>query len=107
MQKHNFSKINIINFIKKQKPFLYKKFGVIKIGLFGSYAKGEQFEDSDIDILVELIEPRFQYIAGLQVYLENKFKKKVEIIRMNESDNSFFGENIKKGVIYVKWIYFK
>ena len=41
----------------------------------------EQTDDSDIDIIVELKEPRFDWLAGLQVHLERKFGKKVEIVR--------------------------
>ena len=39
--------------IKKHKPYLQKKYGVESIGLFGSFIRGEQRKDSDIDILVE------------------------------------------------------
>ena len=40
--------------LREQKPYLYEKYGVIEIGVFGSYVRGEQRPDSDIDILVEL-----------------------------------------------------
>ncbi len=63
--KKNLSKTDIILFIKREKTFLKEKFGVVKIGLFGSYAKDGQSAESDIDILVELTEPRFDYLAGL------------------------------------------
>lgn len=47
-------KEDIINFISVHKAEFQQKYGVNKIGLFGSYARGETFEGSDIDIVVEL-----------------------------------------------------
>ncbi len=52
------TKNEIIRLIKAEKAFLKEKFGVINIGLFGSYAKDQQNLDSDIDFLVEFSEPR-------------------------------------------------
>jgi len=70
------SHTEIIDFLKSEKTFLSNEFGVVNIGLFGSFAKGEQTADSDIDILVELKEPRFDWLAGLKIYLEQSFEKK-------------------------------
>ena len=43
--------------LKAQKPYLAEKYGVTEIGLFGSYVRGEQRSDSDLDILIELTDP--------------------------------------------------
>jgi len=79
--KEHLSKTDIVNLIRTEKTFLKNEFGVVAIGLFGSYAKGEQNADSDIDILVELKEPRFDWLAGLQIYMEKKFGRKIELVR--------------------------
>ena len=76
------------------------EFGVINIGLFGSYAKGNQRADSDIDLLVELKEPRFEWIAGLQMYLEKRFDKKIELVRKSDNVNRRFTQRIENEVIY-------
>ena len=76
------------------------EFGVINIGLFGSYAKGNQRDDSDIDLLVELKEPRFEWIAGLQMYLEKRFDKKIELVRKSDNVNRRFTQRIENEVIY-------
>jgi len=73
---------------------------VITIGLFGSYAKGNQRADSDIDLLVELKEPRFEWIAGLQMYLEKRFDKKIELVRKSDNVNRRFTQRIENEVIY-------
>lgn len=95
------SKTDIIELISSDKTLLENKFGVISIGLFGSYAKDEQSLDSDIDFLVELKEPRFEWIAGLQVYFEKKFNKKIEIVRKSDNVNRRFTQRIENETIYV------
>ena len=72
------SRNEIISLIKAEKPFLKENFGVIHIGIFGSYAKDRQTIDSDIDFLVEFEEPRFDWIAGLNIYLEKKLTEKLK-----------------------------
>jgi len=86
--------------LKAEKTFLRNEFGVINIGLFGSYVKENQRANSDIDILVELKEPRFKWIAGLQIYLEKRFNKKIELIRKSDNVNRRFTKRIENEVIY-------
>ena len=52
--KQNLSHEDIIRLLKIEKKFLKNEFGVLNIGLFGSYVKGTQRLDSDIDLIVEL-----------------------------------------------------
>ncbi|MDZ7665161.1 MAG: nucleotidyltransferase domain-containing protein [Desulfotignum sp.] len=94
------SRNEIINLIKAEKPFLKENFGVIHIGIFGSYAKNRQTIDSDIDFLVEFEELCFDWIAGLNIYLE-KLGRKIEIIRKRALKTSKFFERIEQEVIYV------
>jgi hypothetical protein len=94
------SKNDIINLIKAEKSFLKENFGVVNIGLFGSYAKDQQTPDSDIDFLVEFAEPRFDWIAGLNVYMEKKFDRKIEIIRNRSLGKSRFFDRIEQEIIY-------
>lgn len=99
-RKQNLSKEEIILLIKTDKRFLNENFGVVNIGLFGSYAKDRQTPESDIDLLVEFIEPRFDWLANLQFYMENKFNKKIEIVRKRKMTESRFQERIEKEIIY-------
>ena len=91
---------DILRLLKAEKKFLRNEFGVINIGLFGSYVKGNQRADSDIDLLVELKEPRFDWIAGLQIYLEKRFDKKIELVRKSDNVNRRFTQRIENEVIY-------
>ena len=52
MEKINYkNKDEILQTLKRHKEELYKKYGVEEIGLFGSFARGEETDKSDIDIL--------------------------------------------------------
>jgi len=69
----------IISLLKKHKDLL-KKYKVKRIGLFGSYVRGEQKRYSDIDFLVEFKEANFDNFMRLVFGLETIFGKKVELI---------------------------
>ncbi len=94
------SHTEIMDVLKKDKAFLRKEFGVINIGLFGSYAKGNQKVDSDIDFLVELKKPRFEWLAGLQIYLETKFGRKIELVRKGKNVNQRLIQKVERDIIY-------
>lgn len=56
--------------LQAQKLYLSEKYGGTEIGVFGSYVRGEQRPDSDLDILIELTDPPRISLMGL-VNLEN------------------------------------
>jgi len=69
----------IIKTLREHSDIL-RKYKVKKIGLFGSFVRGEQEENSDIDFLVEFEEPTFDNFMDLAFYLEDLFGRKVELI---------------------------
>jgi len=74
------SKNQILKRLKRELPILKKKNHVKSIALFGSYAREEQHEDSDIDILVEYSEtPDFLEFIELEQYLSEKLECKVDL----------------------------
>ena len=94
------TKEDILQTIERQKKFIEQNFDVKKIGLFGSYAKDEQTEKSDIDFYVEFRKKTFDNLAGLWVYLEELFNRKVDIFHKHSNNNKIFLEKIQKEVIY-------
>ncbi|MBI5392831.1 nucleotidyltransferase family protein [Candidatus Woesearchaeota archaeon] len=72
----------IINLKRKILPIL-KKHHIKKAGIFGSYARGEQTKKSDIDILVELPSGIGFGFAGIELELEKKLRKKVDLLTYN------------------------
>ena len=90
----------ILTTIRQEKPYLQKEFGLLSIGLFGSYAKGQEHPGSDIDLLVELSEPSFDFLAGLQIYLEERLGQPIEIIRKRKGMRVSFLNRIEKNIHY-------
>ncbi len=68
--------------LKNKLPYIKEKFGVKKLYIFGSYVRGEQTPESDIDILVEFEKGKktFMNYMGLKFYLEELFGKKVDLV---------------------------
>lgn len=73
---------------------------VDKIGLFGSYAKGKQTPNSDIDIYVEFKNKTFDNLTGLWNYLEDMFQTKVDLIHKHNQSKGAILESIQNEVIY-------
>ena len=68
------------NITRKIRPIL-KRNGVAKAGLFGSYARGEAKKRSDVDILIQFRGRKSLLdLVGLQQELEEKLKKKVDVL---------------------------
>ncbi len=68
--------------LAKHKPELAEKYSVKEIGIFGSYARGEQTEESDLDVLVEFYNaPGLLRFIELEDYLSNLLGVRVELVR--------------------------
>ena len=70
-------KDEIIAVLKNDNQFLKDNYGVETIALFGSYAKGSEKADSDVDFFVEFKKPSYSFLMGLYSYLENKLNSKI------------------------------
>ncbi len=71
-----------LNVIGEHRKLLEDRYKVKKIGVFGSFARGEQKRGSDIDILVEFHEvPDLFEFLNLERYMEKILKKKVDLVR--------------------------
>ena len=93
--------MDVMRLLQEEKGFIADKFGVVSLGLFGSFAKGKQQIDSDIDLLVEFKAPRFDWMAGLQIHLEEKLGRRIEIVRKGKHISHRFQKIIEKDILYV------
>lgn len=88
--------------LERHKTELQNKFGVVSIGLFGSYARNEENAESDIDIVVDMQKPDLFVISSLKSFLQEIFKKNVDIIRIRKSMNRLLKNRIQKDVLYIR-----
>lgn len=89
--------------LEKFKETFSQKFGITKLGIFGSVARNENTEDSDIDIVVEVQKPTLRIMYELKEALTELFNCKVDLVRFRDSLRPLFKSNIQKDVIYV-WV---
>lgn len=96
------SKVEIIDYLKKNKEFFYKRFGVIKIGVFGSFARDEQTISSDIDMVVDIEKDRknIHNFMQLKRLLENELNCKIDL-GFEHVLKPIVKEKIKEQIIYV------
>ena len=92
---------DIIRFITEHKTEFEQEFGVTRIGLFGSYARWEVHEESDIDIVVELVKPDLFNLIGIKQTIEEALGSKVDIVRLRDKMNKFLRQRIERDAIYV------
>ncbi len=95
------TRIEILRILKQYKDKNYKKYGIINLGIFGSYSKDIATADSDIDIVIETIEPDIYKLVHIKDDLEKIFDKSVDIIRNREKMNPYLKKRIEKDVQYV------
>ncbi len=87
--------------LKQFKDTKAMTYGIKKIGLFGSVARGEHQEGSDVDVCFEGVPKGLFAIGGIKVELEQLMGCPVDVVRLREKMDSFFKEQIMKEVIYV------
>lgn len=71
---------SILKILQEQKPGLQKRYPISELGLFGSYARGDFNEESDIDILVDFNDKIGIRFIDLAHELEDMLKKKVDLV---------------------------
>lgn len=91
----------IIFFLKQNTEFLNRSFGVTRIGIFGSFAKGEQTASSDIDIVVEMEQSRKNIHSFLKLkrFLEKEMERKIDL-GFEHSLKPAIKEKVLKQIIY-------
>jgi len=90
----------ILQKLTQEKTYLQKTYEVDKIGLFGSYAKDMQRENSDIDIYVEFKHKTLDNLTGLWDYLEEMYHKKIDLLHKHKRSKGAIFDSIQREVIY-------
>ena len=73
----------ILDKLSELKPILLKEYSVKQIGLFGSFSDDSNTSESDIDLLVEFEKPIGWKYFSLEIYLENVFGRKIDLVTKN------------------------
>lgn len=94
----------IVQTLQRERAYLAAEFGVSKIGLFGSFAKGQPKQASDVDLLVELERPIGFRFLELVDYLEAALGRKVDMLTpagMKSIRIDKVAQDIGQSIVYV------
>ncbi len=78
-----------------------REFGIVRLGLFGSAARDQIGDDSDIDVVVELTRPDLFALIGIKQELEAALNRPVDVIRYRANMNAFLRQRLQQESIYV------
>ena len=99
----NFQKGDILSYLEGKKPDFARDFGITKLGLFASYARDEQTENSDIDLLIEFA-PNTEALSEkkeeIKKAVRSEFQREVDLCR-EKYIKPYFRQQILNSVIYV------
>ena len=93
----------ILAFLRERKEDLFSEYQLVKIGLFGSFARNEATEESDIDLIIEF-EPNTQNLhdkkSDIKSLIGKQFNREVDLCR-EKYIKPYFKPQILKSAIYV------
>lgn len=92
---------SILKILKKRKTEFAEAYGVTAIGIFGSFARDEAKQDSDVDIVVKMKKPDLFYMVHIKEELEEDCRTKVDIVHYREKMNAFLKKRIDQEAVYV------
>lgn len=92
------NKDQVLELITQNKETL-RRFGVRRIGLFGSFARNQSTDTSDLDFLVELEKKTFDAYMGLKAFLEGLFHRHVDLV-LSDSLKPRLRQKVALEVIY-------
>jgi len=72
--------MNIISDLREIYPTIRERYSVERIGIFGSFSRGDESSESDIDVLVDFKETSFKNYMGLLHFLEDRYHRKVDLV---------------------------
>ena len=89
-----------IHLLRQFKQEHADEYGIVRIGIFGSVARGEQIEGSDIDIFYEGPSMGLKSLVGLPMALEKLLETPVDVIRKHNNLRPSFVQTIERDIIY-------
>lgn len=95
------SKEEILKLLSQFKLTAESRYGMTRVGIFGSVARGEQAEGSDVDVCYEGKAPSLLMLDRIQTELEQLLGCQVDLVRVRDNMNGLLRKRIQKEGIYV------
>jgi predicted nucleotidyltransferase len=78
-----------------------EKYGVTALGLFGSLARNQATESSDVDVVVQLLNSDLFTLVHIKDELEAAFHRRVDVLQYREQMNPYLKRHIEQETVYV------
>jgi uncharacterized protein len=89
----------VLAILRRHKPVLERRYGVRRIGVFGSVARDEATGHSDVDVVVEM-PPDLYRMVHIKELLEEALDAPVDLVRKREHMNALLRERIDNEAVY-------
>jgi predicted nucleotidyltransferase len=89
--------LSVLNEYKRENA---GKNGIINIGIFGSVARNDVRDDSDVDVVVRIEKPDLFLLAGIKQDLEERFHRPVDLVTYRDTMNPFLKQKIDGEAVY-------
>jgi predicted nucleotidyltransferase len=90
---------SVVERIASIREELSERYTVVRIGVFGSFARGDENRESDVDVVVELAQPTFDHYMDLKFRLEEVLQRPVDLV-MAETMKPRLKPIIEREVVY-------
>ena len=78
-----------------------EEFGLLRIGVFGSVARDQMTESSDVDVVVDLAQPNLLTLAAIMIRLEELLGLPVDVVHYRGTTNPYLKRRIEREAVYV------
>ena len=95
------SREEILKILKTFKEECAARYGILTLGVFGSVARDELKETSDVDIILRTQTPDPYNIVHIKEDLEQRLNIKVDLVRLRDRMNPFLAKRIEAESVYV------
>ena len=92
---------DILRVLARFRDLKQDEFGIVRIGVFGSVAREENTDASDVDVVVELGQPDLLVLVGIKQELEELLQQPVDVVRYRERMNAYLKQRIEQEAVYV------
>lgn len=92
---------DILHILARFRELKQNEFGIVRIGVFGSVARDEITNASDVDVVVELAQPDLLTLVGIKQELEGLLHQPVDVVRYRDQMNPSLKRRIEQEAVYV------
>jgi predicted nucleotidyltransferase len=91
----------VLDVLSRHKAEFAERYSVVSLGVFGSVARNEAGNGSDVDVVVEMTKPDLFSMVHIKEFLEAELHRPVDIVRYQEHMGDFLKQRIDREAVYV------